>query len=50
MKKENIISKGNESIAVGVLWGIGAVAACPCPVCIISSSALILHGVREKLR
>ena len=49
MKKENLIKKGNESIAVGVLWGLGAAASCPCPICLLSSSALILNGIREKL-
>lgn len=48
MKKENIIRKGNESLAIGTLLGIGAFS-CPCPTCILSSAAFILNGIREKL-
>ncbi len=49
MKKENLLKKGNESLALGALWGIGSLSVCPCPVCILSTAALILNGVREKI-
>ncbi len=49
MNKENLIKKGNESIAAGVFWGVGAIVH-PCPLCIITSSAFILNGIREKLK
>jgi hypothetical protein len=48
MKKENLLKKGNESIAIGTLWGLGAVAH-PCPVCLISTAAFIANGIKEKL-
>ncbi len=48
MDKEKIIKKGNESIAAGILWGVGAVIH-PCPLCIVTSSAFILNGIREKI-
>ncbi len=47
--KEKIISKGNESIALGAIFGISAVTACPCPVCILGSVSMFANGIREKL-
>lgn len=49
MKKDNLIKKGNSSLAVGTLLGISAATVCPCPFCIVSSCALLFNGVREKL-
>ena len=49
MNKENMLKKGNESLAIGALWGLGAIA-CPCPVCIMGTLGLIANGVREKLK
>ncbi|HQT45196.1 MAG TPA: hypothetical protein PLO51_04400 [Candidatus Micrarchaeota archaeon] len=47
--REKIVSKGNESIALGTIFGISAVAACPCPVCILGSVSMFANGIREKL-
>jgi hypothetical protein len=49
MKKDNLIKKGNASIAVGTLLGISAATVCPCPFCIISSGALLFNGIKEKI-
>ncbi|MFN7990964.1 MAG: hypothetical protein U0R44_02280 [Candidatus Micrarchaeia archaeon] len=48
MKKENLVNKGNESIAIGAMWGVGAVAH-PCPLCVLTSAAFIVNGIREKV-
>lgn len=48
IEKENLIRKGNESIAAGVLYGVGSLVL-TCPLCIVASSGLILNGIREKL-
>lgn len=48
IEKQRLIHKGNESIAAGVLYGVGSFAL-SCPLCIVAGSALILNGVREKL-
>ncbi len=47
MKKENIIRKGNESIAIGAMWGVGSVVH-PCPLCIVTTAAFLANGIREK--
>jgi hypothetical protein len=48
MKKENILNKGNEALAIGTLLGLGAVA-CPCPTCIMTTATFLLHSLSEKL-
>jgi hypothetical protein len=48
MKKENLLRKGNESLVIGAILGLGA-AACPCPTCIISSAAFVANSIREKI-
>jgi len=48
MKKESILQKGNASLAIGTLLGIGAFS-CPCPTCILSSATFLLHSIREKI-
>ena len=48
MKKENILKKGNESLAIGAILGIGA-AACPCPTCFLATATFLFHSIREKL-
>ncbi|MGV8085164.1 MAG: hypothetical protein ACP5N9_02830 [Candidatus Bilamarchaeum sp.] len=48
LNKENLLKKGNDSIAIGVLWGLGS-AFHPCPLCFITTAAFIGNGIREKL-
>jgi hypothetical protein len=48
MKKENLVKKGNESIAIGALWGFGSVIH-PCPLCVLTTVGFIANGIREKL-
>lgn len=48
LDKSMLVRKGNASIAVGALWGVG-LFACPCPVCAIGSATFLANGVREKL-
>ena len=48
MNKENFIKKGNESLAIGALWGLGSVAH-PCPICFLTTGAFLVNGIREKL-
>lgn len=49
MKKENLLKKGNESIAIGALWGVGSIVH-PCPLCILTTGAFIVNGIKEKLK
>ncbi len=49
MKKDNLIKKGNESIAIGTLWGLGSVVH-PCPLCVLTTFGFIANGIREKLK
>jgi len=49
MKKENLVRKGNESLAIGALWGLGSAAVCPCPICLLTTGAFIFNGMREKI-
>ncbi len=48
MRKENIIHRGNDSLAISAIWGVGALAH-PCPICAISSAAFFVNAVKEKL-
>ncbi len=48
MKKDNLLKKGNESIAIGAMWGVGAIAH-PCPLCFVTTAAFIANGIREKV-
>ncbi|MEW6723043.1 MAG: hypothetical protein AB1324_07305 [Candidatus Micrarchaeota archaeon] len=48
MNKDNILKKGNESIAIGALWGAGSVLH-PCPLCVLTTVGFIANGIREKL-
>ena len=48
MRKENVIHRGNDSLAIGAIWGVGALAY-PCPLCALSSAAFLINAVREKL-
>jgi hypothetical protein len=48
MKKEDILRKGNASLAIGTLLGLGAIS-CPCPTCFLSTAAFLLHSIREKI-
>ena len=51
ISKENLMKKGNESLAAGGLLALGA-AACPtgpCPACICPSLLFLINGLREKL-
>jgi hypothetical protein len=48
MKKENLLKKGNESIAIGTLWGFGSVIH-PCPLCVLTTAAFIANGIKEKI-
>ncbi len=48
MKKENLVKKGNESLAIGAMWGVGAIAH-PCPLCIFTTAAFFANGIREKI-
>ncbi|HSB47279.1 MAG TPA: hypothetical protein VLD37_04635 [Candidatus Bilamarchaeum sp.] len=49
MNKENLLKKGNESIAIGTLWGVGSVVH-PCPLCVLTTVGFIANGIREKLK
>jgi hypothetical protein len=48
IEKQNLIHKGNASIAAGVLYGAGSLTF-PCPLCVVASTGLVLNGIREKL-
>jgi len=51
ISKENLMKKGNESLAAGGLLALGA-AACPtgpCPAYICPSLLFLINGLREKL-
>ena len=43
-----IVKKGNESIAAGVILGIGSIAT-TCPLCILAGAAFVVNGIREKV-
>jgi len=49
MKRENILNKGNDSLAISAIFGISSIA-CPCPACIFSSTAFFLNSIREKIK
>ncbi len=49
MNRENILKRGNDSIAIGVMWGVGAVAH-PCPICFLTTFGFLANGVREKMK
>ncbi|GEM_PF-3017632 len=49
MKKENILNRGNDSLAIGAIFGVSAIAH-PCPACILSSTAFFLNSIREKIK
>lgn len=48
MNKDNLFHKGNESLAIGAMWGIGAIVH-PCSLCILTSSAFILNSIKQKI-
>ncbi|MBI5223196.1 hypothetical protein HY990_02115 [Candidatus Micrarchaeota archaeon] len=48
MNKENLIKKGNESLAIGAIWAVSSVAH-PCPLCVLTSAAFIVNGIKEKV-
>jgi hypothetical protein len=48
MKRENILNKGNDSLAISAVWGVGALAH-PCPLCVLSSAAFFINAAKEKL-
>jgi hypothetical protein len=48
MDKNNLIKKGNESIAIGCMLAAGSVA-CHCPSCILATVGFLANGIREKL-
>jgi hypothetical protein len=48
MDKEKLIRRGNESIAIGALLGVGSLAY-TCPLCIFTGGALVVNGIREKV-
>lgn len=48
MNKENLLKKGNGSLAIAGIWGISAVMH-PCPLCVLSSTLFFINSVREKL-
>ena len=43
----NNSDNSNDSIAIGVLWGLGGLAH-PCPLCILGPITLIMNGIKEK--
>ncbi len=49
MKRQNLIKKGNESLAIGAMWGVGAIAH-PCPLCFFTTGAFLVNGIREKIK
>ncbi|MBI5227054.1 hypothetical protein HY988_00565 [Candidatus Micrarchaeota archaeon] len=46
---QNLLKKGNDSLAIGAMWGVGAIAH-PCPLCVLTAGAFLVNGVREKLK
>lgn len=48
VNKENLIKKGNESLAIGAIWAVSSVAH-PCPLCVLTSAAFIVNGIKEKV-
>ncbi|MBI5047075.1 hypothetical protein HZC07_05095 [Candidatus Micrarchaeota archaeon] len=46
--KENLLKKGNSSIAIGTLWGLGSIVH-PCPLCVVTTGTFIVNGIKEKL-
>ncbi len=46
---QKFLANGNDSLAIGAMWGIGAITH-PCPVCIISTGAFLVNGIRMKLK
>jgi hypothetical protein len=48
MNRENLVKKGNESIAAGLLLSVGSVVT-TCPLCILAGAAFVVNGIREKV-
>ncbi len=48
MRRQNIIHKGNDSLAISALWGAGSLVS-TCPLCILASGAFLVNAVKEKL-
>lgn len=48
MKRENLIQKGNDSLAISAVWGMGSLVN-PCPLCVLASAAFFINAVKEKL-
>ena len=46
--KKGVNISANDSLAIGALWGLGSIVH-PCPLCILTSSAFLLNGVRQKI-
>ncbi|MCX8197930.1 MAG: hypothetical protein N3F07_01915 [Candidatus Micrarchaeota archaeon] len=45
--KEKALKKGNGSIAMGCLLGLGSLS-CPCPACLLPAFAFFADGIRRK--
>lgn len=48
MDRHSIIHNGNDSLAISAIWGVGAIAQ-SCPLCVVSSVAFLVNGMKEKL-
>jgi len=48
LSKENILKKGNESLAIATIFSISSLS-CPCPTCIGMSVLCFANSMREKL-